>query len=72
MPSKKYGEEVAAFIQVKNGSSISEDDIRSFCKENIAYYKIPRFIYFVDEFPTTASGKIQKFKLREIATHDMN
>ncbi|MDZ7832500.1 MAG: AMP-binding protein [Desulfobacterales bacterium] len=72
VPSKKYGEEVAAFIQVKNGSSISEDDIRSFCKENIAYYKIPRFIYFVDEFPTTASGKIQKFKLREIATHDMN
>ncbi len=72
VPSKKYGEEVAAFIQMKNGSSISEDDLRNFCKENIAYYKIPRFIYFVDEFPTTASGKIQKFKLREIATHDMN
>ena len=72
VPSVKYGEEVAAFIQMKNGSSLSEEDIRSFCKENIAYYKIPRFIYFVDEFPTTASGKIQKFKLREIASEDIN
>ena len=69
--SRKYGEEVAAFIQPKNGASLSEDNIRDFCKNNIAYYKIPRFIYFVDEFPTTASGKIQKYKLREMVSNDV-
>jgi len=69
--SRKYGEEVAAFIQPKNGASLSEDNVRDFCKNNIAYYKIPRFIYFVDEFPTTASGKIQKYKLREMASNDV-
>jgi|SRR6056297_119461 len=72
VPSEKYGEEVAAFIQLKNGSDMREEGVRSFCKENIAYYKIPRFIYFIDEFPTTASGKIQKFKLREMAVQDIN
>jgi len=72
IPSQKYGEEVAAFIQVKNGSSISEEAIRAFCKDNIAYYKIPRYIYFVDEFPTTASGKIQKYKLREMVSENSN
>ena len=72
IPSRKYGEEVAAFIQMKNGNGLSEEDVRNFCMENIAYYKIPRFIHFIDEFPTTASGKIQKFKLREMAIHDMN
>ena len=69
--SRKYGEEVAAFIQPKNGASLSEDNVRDFCKNNIAYYKIPRFIYFVDEFPTTASGKIQKYKLREMASNEV-
>ena len=69
--SRKYGEEVAAFLQLKNGASLTEDDVREFCRENIAYYKIPRFIYFVDEFPTTASGKIQKYKLREMASDDV-
>jgi len=69
--SRKYGEEVAAFIQPKNGASLSEDNVRDFCKNNIAYYKIPRFIYFVDEFPTTASGKIQKYKLREMVSNDV-
>ncbi|MFO7839877.1 MAG: AMP-binding protein [Desulfosalsimonadaceae bacterium] len=71
VPSQKYGEEVAAFIQAKDGASISEEEVRQFCEDNIAYYKIPRFIYFVDEFPTTASGKIQKYKLREQAEEDL-
>jgi len=72
VPSQKYGEEVAAFIQLKNGSLLSEEDLRGFCKDNIAYYKIPRFIYFVDEFPTTASGKIQKYKLRDMVVQDID
>jgi len=64
---QKYGEEVAAFIRQKNGSSLSAEEIRNFCKDRISFHKIPRYIYFVDEFPTTASGKIQKYKLREMA-----
>ena len=70
LPNAKYGEEVGAFIQLKNGVTLTEEDIREFCKDQIAFYKIPRYIYFVSEFPTTASGKIQKFKLREMAMKD--
>jgi fatty-acyl-CoA synthase len=70
IPDKKYGEEVAAFIQVRNGKTPSEEEIREFCKDKISFHKIPRHIHFVDEFPSTASGKIQKYKLREMATAD--
>ncbi|KJS13071.1 MAG: AMP-binding protein [Peptococcaceae bacterium BRH_c8a] len=68
IPSRKYGEEVAAFIQVKAGETTTEDEIKEFCKGKIARHKIPAFILFVDEYPSTASGKIQKYKLREMAT----
>ncbi len=71
VPSKKYGEEVAVFIQLKDSASLNEDDIRDFCKDRIAFYKIPRFIYFVEEFPTTASGKIKKYELREMASSNI-
>ncbi len=64
IPSEKYGEEVAAFIQVKPGETVTKEDVLSFCDDKISFFKIPRFIYFVDEYPTTASGKIQKYKLR--------
>ncbi|MFO7988540.1 MAG: AMP-binding protein [Thermodesulfobacteriota bacterium] len=70
IPDEKYGEEVAAFIQPRNGKTPSEEEIRKFCKDRISFHKIPRHIYFVNEFPATASGKIQKFKLREMATPD--
>jgi fatty-acyl-CoA synthase len=65
--SEKYGEEVAAFIKVKPGEKVTESEILSFCKDQISFFKIPRFVYFVDEYPMTASGKIQKYKLREMA-----
>jgi len=68
IPSRKYGEEVAAFIQLKTGETATEDEIKEYCKGKIARHKIPAFILFVDEYPTTASGKIQKYKLREMAT----
>ncbi len=68
VPSEKYGEEVAAFIQLKPGQSATEEEMREFCKDKIAFHKIPAFFMFVDEYPTTASGKIQKYKLREQAT----
>ncbi len=67
VPHSEYGEEVAAFIQLKEGETATEEEIKEYCKENIARYKIPKYIFFVNEWPMTASGKIQKYKLREIA-----
>ncbi|MCD4657106.1 MAG: AMP-binding protein, partial [Planctomycetes bacterium] len=68
VPSKKYGEEVCAFIQLKPFVSATEEEIKDYCKVNISRFKVPKYILFTDDFPMTASGKIQKFKLREIAT----
>jgi fatty-acyl-CoA synthase len=67
VPNEKYGEEVAAFIQLKPKQDSNPDEIKEFCKDQISFHKIPRHIFFVDEYPTTASGKIQKYKLREMA-----
>jgi fatty-acyl-CoA synthase len=67
VPSKKYGEQVGAFIKLKAGREISEEVIQEFCRGKIARYKIPKFIFFVNEFPMTASGKIQKYKLRYLS-----
>jgi fatty-acyl-CoA synthase len=65
--SKKYGEEVGAFIKRKAGSQLKEEDVIDYCRGQIARFKIPKYIFFVNEFPMTASGKIQKYKLREMA-----
>ena len=67
VPSKKYGEQVGAFIKLKAGQTLSEEGVQEFCRGKIARYKIPQFIFFVNEFPMTASGKIQKYKLRELS-----
>ena len=69
-PSKKYGEQPAAFVIRSDGSTITAEDITTFCKDKISWFKIPKYFHFVDEFPMTASQKIQKFKLREMA-HDL-
>lgn len=68
IPSAKYGEEVAAFIQLKEGQTSSEEELKEYCRDKISRHKVPAYIFFVDQFPTTASGKIQKYKLREQAT----
>ncbi|MEJ0009670.1 MAG: hypothetical protein WDN72_03585 [Alphaproteobacteria bacterium] len=52
-------------MQLKPGASASEEEIRAFCKKSLAHYKVPRYVKFVTDFPTTVSGKIQKFKMRE-------
>ena len=71
IPDRKYGEEVCAWISLKEGAATTEEEIRDFCKGQIATYKIPRLIRFTREFPMTASGKIQKFRLRELTIiHD--
>jgi fatty-acyl-CoA synthase len=67
VPSRKYGEEVGAFIVLKEGVKYEPEDIQDFCRGKIARYKIPKYIAFVDEYPMTASGKVQKYKLREMS-----
>ncbi|BBU28781.1 AMP-binding protein [Burkholderia sp. THE68] len=64
VPDQKYGEEVCAWIVVRPGEQASEEDIREFCQGQIAHYKIPRYIRFVDELPMTVTGKAQKFVMR--------
>jgi fatty-acyl-CoA synthase len=66
MPDERLGDEVVAAINLKLGESATQDVIRQFCDGRIARFKIPRLIRFVDSFPMTASGKVQKFKLREM------
>jgi fatty-acyl-CoA synthase len=65
VPDPKYGEEICAWIKLKPGTSAEPEEIREFCRDKIAHYKIPRYILFVDEFPMTITGKVQKFKMRE-------
>jgi len=67
VPSPKYGEQVGAFIKKRPGVELCEEDVTDFCRGKISRYKIPKYIFFVDEFPMTASGKIQKYKLRELS-----
>jgi fatty-acyl-CoA synthase len=65
VPDAKYGEELAAWIVVKAGERLAEDEVKAFCQGQIAHYKIPRYVRFVDGFPTTVTGKVQKFAMRE-------
>ncbi len=71
VPDPKYGEELCAWIIPKTGTAPTEDDIREFCKGQIAHYKIPRYIRFVPAFPMTITGKVQKFKIRETMQHEL-
>jgi fatty-acyl-CoA synthase len=67
VPSEKYGEEVGAFIILKEGVTMDEDTVIEFCRGQIARHKIPKYVFFVQEYPLTGSGKIQKFKLKEMS-----
>jgi fatty-acyl-CoA synthase len=65
VPDQKYGEEICAWIVLKPGNDCTDDDIREFCRNQIAHYKVPRYIRFVEEMPMTVTGKAQKFVMRE-------
>ena len=65
VPDEKYGEELCAWVYLREGEESNAEEIRAFCKGQIAHYKIPRYVKFVDGFPMTVTGKIQKFKMRE-------
>jgi fatty-acyl-CoA synthase len=71
VPDIKYGEEVMAWVKLKDGQAATSEDIRDFCRDKIAHYKIPRYIKFVSEFPMTVTGKIQKYKMREVAIEEL-
>jgi len=66
IPDDFYGEELAAWIKLHQGQQASSEEIREFCQGNLAHYKIPKFIYFVAAFPMTVTGKLQKYRMREI------
>ena len=70
--SKKYGEEVGAFIILHSGAAMDEEDLRDFCRGKISRFKIPKYVFFVDSFPMTGSGKIQKYLLREMGDKKVN
>jgi fatty-acyl-CoA synthase len=65
IPDTKYGEEVCAWVRLRAEASVSEEDIKNFCRGQIAHFKIPRHVVFVAEFPTTVTGKIQKYLIRK-------
>jgi fatty-acyl-CoA synthase len=72
VPDEKYGEKVAAAVQLRQGSGLTAEEVIDYCRENIARYKVPEYVDFVEEYPMTASGKIQKYKLREAAVERYN
>ncbi|MFC5697043.1 AMP-binding protein [Pseudomonas sp. GCM10022186] len=71
IPCSKYGEEIVAWIKFHPGHTVSEDELRAWAKERIAHFKVPRFFRFVDAFPMTVTGKIQKFRMREISIEEL-
>ena len=71
LADEKYGEIVCAFIKLKDGQLLLEEEVQEYCRGKIARYKIPKHVFFVEEFPTTASGKVQKFKLREMGAESI-
>jgi len=71
VPDAKYGEEVMAWIVLKAGQTATPDELREFCRGKIAHYKVPRYWRFTDTYPMTVSGKVQKFKMREMAIAEL-
>ena len=72
VPDERFGEEVCAWIVLRPGSEAEEEDIREFCRGRIAHYKIPRYVRFVAAFPQTATGKVQKFAMREAMLEELS
>ncbi len=71
VPDDRYGEELMAWIRVREGHTLTEDEVREYCKDRIAHFKRPRYVKFADEFPMTVTGKVQKYKMREQAIDEL-
>jgi fatty-acyl-CoA synthase len=72
VPDERYGEELMAWVIPRGGAALDEDAVREFCRGKIAHYKVPRYVKFVDAFPMTVTGKVQKFKMREQAIDELD
>ena len=71
VPDAKYGEEICAWVKLREGEALTAEDLREFCRDQIAHYKVPRYVRFVDEFPMTVTGKMQKFLMRAAMEKDL-
>ena len=71
VPDEKYGEQVCAWVRVRPGQTLTEEDVQGFCRDQITHFKIPRHIRFVEEFPMTVTGKVQKFRMRELMAAEL-
>ena len=71
VPDARYGEQVMAWVQLRDGAGTTEEDVKAFCRGSIAHYKVPHYIKFTDTFPMTITGKIQKFKMREQSIEEL-
>ena len=71
VPDVKYGEELMAWVKLRDGADVDEEALRDFCRGRIAHFKVPRYVRVTDEFPMTVTGKVQKFKMREVAIAEL-
>jgi fatty-acyl-CoA synthase len=71
VPDQKFGEELCAWVKLREGETLTEDEVREFCRGQIAHYKIPRYVRFVADFPMTVTGKMQKFIMREAMVKEL-
>lgn len=67
LPDEFYGEQIMAWVRLENGQQVDEAELRDFCKTGLAHFKVPRYIWIVEEFPKTGSGKLHKPRMREMA-----
>jgi fatty-acyl-CoA synthase len=66
LPDERFGEELCAWVRLRAGEKLTEESVKEYCRGKIAHYKVPRYVVFVDEYPTTVTGKVQKYRLREL------
>ena len=71
VPDERYGEEVMAWVILREGAAVDPEELREYCGGRIAHYKIPRYVKVVEEFPMTITGKVQKFRMREKAVEEL-
>jgi fatty-acyl-CoA synthase len=71
VPDQRYGEELCAWVRLREGQEVTDEELREWCRGRIASFKIPRYWRFVDEFPMTVTGKVQKFKMREASVAEL-
>jgi len=71
VPDGYYGEQVMAWVKLKDNQAMTEKELQSYCQGQIMNYKVPRYVKFVDDFPKTVTGKVQKFRMRELSTAEL-